>query len=117
MSRHLARSVFVAALVLSTVVLLAPAAVVAGASSQDKAQHLATFAVLAILGRAARIAPVPLGLGLVGYGAVTEVLQAVLPIGRYGDVRDLAADAVGVLLGLLAAALVARWRAKVGTRV
>ena len=42
----------------------------------------------------------PLLGGLAAYAAVTEILQAVLPIDRHGDLRDLVADVTGVLVGL-----------------
>ena len=56
---------------------------------------------LAVAGRWAGIRPVRLGLGLAAYAVVTEILQAVLPIDRHGDVRDFLADAMGIVLGLL----------------
>lgn len=108
MSPLLSRLAFGAALAVATVMLLLPAEVVAGASTQDKAGHLLTFALLAVLGRLATDRVLVLGVGLIGYGAVTELLQAVLPIGRFGDPRDLAADIAGVLIGLAGFALVTR---------
>ncbi len=42
-----------------------------------------------------------LGLGLAAYAAVTEILQATLPINRDGNVLDFLADAVGIGIGLL----------------
>ena len=71
----------------------------------DKVVHGALFAALAVTGRLARLPVVPLLLGLVGYAAVSEVLQAVLPINRDGDVLDALADSTGVLVGLGLAAV------------
>ncbi len=73
----------------------------------DKAQHAAGFAVLTLLGRAAYPRrPIGLVLGLLGYGAVIELVQSATGW-RYGDAQDWLADAVGVLGGW---ALSATWR-------
>ena len=61
----------------------------------DKLTHALIFMALAVAGRWAQVPPLALGLGLVAYAGLTEVLQAVLPIDRDGDVRDLLADATG----------------------
>ncbi len=104
--RHgLARALFLALLGLSLVAFLTPGEATPQ-GPDDKVMHLLTFAVLAGSGRWARVAPVRLGAGLAAYAALTEVLQAVLPIGRRGDLRDLVADLLGIGLGLLASALV-----------
>jgi VanZ family protein len=58
--------------------------------------HAGLFAALAVTTR------LRFGRGLwavVAYAAVSEVLQAVLPISRDGDVLDAAADVAGALLG------------------
>lgn len=75
----------------------------------DKAEHAIAWGVLAAAGllfwpeRPGRVAAFALGLG-----AVVEVLQAGLPFGRHGDVRDLFGDGVGVLVAMAFWALV-RW--------
>jgi VanZ family protein len=69
-------------------------------SPDDKLVHLLTFVALAVAGRWAGVPWVALGVGLAVYAGVTEILQAVLPIHRNGDVRDLLADVTGVALGL-----------------
>jgi VanZ family protein len=79
---------------------LTPGGDVSANAPNDKVVHLLTFAVLAITGRWAGVAPLRLGVGLVLYAGATELLQSLLPIDRHGDVRDLAADVTGVLLGL-----------------
>jgi VanZ family protein len=70
----------------------------------DKLNHLAAFGALAVtaslgFGRAwARV-----GVSLLGYGALIEVVQAFIP-NRSSDWDDLLADAVGIVLGLALAA-------------
>ena len=66
----------------------------------DEAIHVGSFFGWAVLARAARRTPrwvVAIGLGL---AIVTELVQAVLPWGRTADISDVAADAVGLGLGL-----------------
>ncbi|WP_231974138.1 VanZ family protein [Pseudonocardia sp. HH130630-07] len=92
---------FVLAVLLSLVVLFAPAS--GGPTAPpgtDKVVHLLVFALLAWTGRTAGLRPWPLLAGLVGYAAASEVLQALLPIGRSGDVLDGLTDVAGALLGL-----------------
>ena len=102
---------FVLAVLLSLVVLFAPASGVPTAPpGTDKIVHLAVFALLALTGRAAGFRSWPLLAGLVVYAAASEVLQALLPIGRTGDVVDALVDVAGALLALGLSALVARRR-------
>jgi VanZ family protein len=108
----LARSVFAGLLVLSLVMFLLPAEDLSPNAPNDKVTHLLTFAVLALSGRWARVPALPLLGGLAAYAAATEVLQALLPINRHGDVRDLLADVLGVLLGLAASWAWGRWRSR-----
>lgn len=76
----------------------------------DKANHALAFAALALtalLGRRGQGAAGLVGgmLALVAWGGALELLQSQLPP-RQGDWADLAANAVGVVLGaLLAGAL------------
>ena len=92
--------------VLSLVVLFTPASGVPGGFEvNDKVVHFVLFAALAVTGRMAAIAPLPLLLGLLGYAGVSEVLQSVLPLNRDGDLLDVLADGLGVLTGLLATRL------------
>ena len=113
MTRGLARSVFAGLLLVSLVMFLLPADNLSPNAPNDKVTHLLTFAVLALSGRWAGVPVVALLVGLTAYAAATEVLQAVLPINRHGDLRDLAADFVGVLAGLALSWAVARWRSRV----
>lgn len=90
-----------------------------GPDVSDKLAHASIFVALALTGRFAGYAAAPLGVGLVGYAAVSEVLQATLPISRTGDWHDVLADGVGVLVGLLVGVLVVQLlkvAARTGTR-
>ena len=99
-----ARSMLAVAVVLQVAVLYWPAPPGAGAGllpGGDKAVHLLVFAAVAVTGRLARV-PVPLLAGLlVAHAGVSELVQHVALPGRSGDARDLLADVVGVLAGLL----------------
>ncbi|MEQ3552322.1 VanZ family protein [Pseudonocardia nematodicida] len=96
---------FVLALVLSVLVLFTPASGVPTAPpGTDKVVHLLLFAALAVTGRVAGLPARPLLAGLVLYAVFSEVLQALLPLGRSGDLADVAADVLGAGLGLAVAA-------------
>ena len=73
----------------------------------DKWAHGLTFAALAawFCGQYPRRDYLRIGLGLTGFGAVTEILQGAVGY-RSMDVLDFAADAAGVLIGMLVAG---RW--------
>ena len=91
---------------MSLVVLFVPGDdVPAAPAGVDKLVHLLLFLALAVTGRWAGVRARPLAVGLLAYAAVSEVLQAVTPFARSGSLADLAADALGVLVGLLV------WRA------
>lgn len=68
----------------------------------DKAEHLVAYTALAFVGvlaaRSVR-AVIATCVLLVALGAALEMLQALVP-GRFADLRDLAADAAGVALGV-----------------
>ena len=112
MTRGLARSVFAGLLLVSLVMFLLPADDLSPNAPNDKVTHLLTFAALALSGRWAGLSPLSLLVGLTAYAATTEVLQAVLPINRHGDLRDLVADVGGVLVGLALSWAVVRWRSE-----
>jgi hypothetical protein len=98
----MARVVFAAAVVVSLVVLFTPASGVPWAPpGVDKVVHAALFAGLAVSGRWAGGDRGPLAALLVGYAAVSEVLQEWGPVDRTGSVADLLADVAGLLLGML----------------
>jgi VanZ family protein len=93
---------------------LVPAEAAAG-GRYDKLQHFVAYALLAGSGLGAlprRSMVVVAAVTLVG--AVVEVLQAVLPLGRTGSALDLLADAGGVAL---AWALWSGVRARQGARL
>ena len=102
MAEHgpLSRGAFAVAVLVSLAVLFAPADDVPFAPpGVDKVVHLALFAALALTGRWAGIGRSVLAVGLIGYAAVSEVLQAVTPLNRSGSVADWVADVVGILFG------------------
>lgn len=92
---------FVAASLLSVVVLFTPASGVPSAPpGTDKVIHFSLFALLAVTGLLARFPPRPLVFGLIGWAGLSEWLQAVLPIGRTGGVPDAVADLLGVAVAV-----------------
>lgn len=104
---------FCLAVLLSLVVLFLPASgVPSSPPGTDKLVHLLLFAVLAVTARIAGGRTVPVLAGLVGYAALSEVAQALLPLGRSGDVLDGLVDVAGVLLGAGGLALVLRFRGR-----
>ncbi|MPQ97218.1 VanZ family protein [Modestobacter sp. I12A-02628] len=101
--RRLARAAFAVAILVSLAVLFWPASGVPGsAPGVDKVVHLVLFAVLAATGRWAGVPVAALAPGLLAYGGVGELLQALPVVGRSRSLLDWAADGLGVLLGLLA---------------
>ena len=97
----LSRGVFAVVVLVSLAVLFAPASdVPSAAAGVDKVVHLVLFAALALTGRWAGIAARPLALLLLGYAAVSEVVQGLSALDRSMSPADWVADAVGVLLGL-----------------
>ncbi|GAA4675037.1 VanZ family protein [Nocardioides nanhaiensis] len=90
----------------SLVLFLAPLGDPGGPEDSDKVAHLGIFATLALAGCWARLPVLRLGLGLAVYAALVEVVQGTVTVlGRAGDVRDLAADLVGIGVGLAVAAV------------
>ncbi|MDP9881368.1 VanZ family protein [Variovorax boronicumulans] len=87
---------------------LMPASVPAPSTGWDKSNHALGFAALAFLAHWARPARIPMALlGLLGYGALIEVLQSLTP-DRFAEWSDLSADGVGLLIGAALAAMVQR---------
>jgi VanZ family protein len=97
----MARVAFGVAVLVSLAVLFTPGSgVPTGPPGVDKLVHALLFAVLALTGRWAGIRrPVLTGL-LVGYAAVSEVVQGLAPLARSASVGDVLADVVGLLAGL-----------------
>ena len=98
---------FAAVVLLSLVVLFWPhAPSERRIPNLDKVVHAALFALLAATTWWRFTAHRAGLLAVLVYGALSEVVQATLIPTRDGDVRDVAADAAGALLGWLA---VSRW--------
>jgi VanZ family protein len=107
----LSRGAFTLVVLVSFAVLFAPAADVPTAPpGTDKLVHGGLFLALALTGRWAGIGTRVLGVVLVGYAAVSELIQGV--IGRDAAIGDWVADVVGLLLGLGLWELLARRRAR-----
>lgn len=110
MTRRGSHVAFGLALVLTTLILLTPASVVAALTGvpvddravsvpgADKLVHALLFAALALLAPPFRLA-LP---GLAAYAVATELLQGLVP-GRSPDALDLIADLVGLAAGAVAA--------------
>ncbi|WP_100500672.1 VanZ family protein [Geodermatophilus chilensis] len=99
----LSHGVFAVVVLVSLAVLFAPADdVPSSPPGVDKLVHLLLFAALAASGRWAGVRAGVLAVLLVGYAAVSEVVQGASALGRSASVADWVADAVGVGAGLLA---------------
>ncbi len=97
----LARGVFAVVVLVSLAVLFAPASDVPSApAGVDKVVHLALFAALASSGRWAGVGARVLAALLLGYAAVSEVVQGLSALDRSMSLADWVADALGVLVGL-----------------
>jgi hypothetical protein len=111
----LSRVAFAVAVLVSVAVLFAPASdVPAAPPGVDKLVHAGLFLVLAVTGRWAGIRQSLLGAALVGYAAVSELLQGLSPLDRSMSVADWLADVVGVVVGLAVWALILRRSAAPG---
>ncbi|WP_051772066.1 VanZ family protein [Saccharothrix sp. NRRL B-16314] len=101
---------FVVAASLSVIVLFTPASGVPTAPpGTDKVVHFLLFALLTATGRYGRLPRGPLVGALIGYAAVSEVLQwLITALGRGGDVLDGLVDVAGIAFGYL---LTRRWTA------
>ncbi|MFF0814134.1 VanZ family protein [Rhodococcus sp. NPDC003318] len=100
---------FLVVLAVTLVMLFSPGSTVpSGPPNSDKVTHLLMFLALAVAARYAGFRTGWILLGGAVYAAVSEVLQAVLPIQRTGSVWDWTADMIGVVLGL---GLVWAWQA------
>jgi len=95
-----------------TIACLVPARDLPSLGVSDKFEHGLAFFVLAIwfAGVLERRDFIYLALALVAFGGGIEIAQGLMGLGREADVRDLAADAAGVAVGiLLALTPVGRW--------
>jgi hypothetical protein len=110
--RRVPASLAAIATVAVVVMLLTPAGYIPPPlfPGQDKVEHAGVFCVLALLWRWSRLAPAGVLAGACLVAGGTEVLQALLPIGRSGEGLDALADLGGAAAGLLAWRMVARSR-------
>lgn len=96
------RAPFALTIAASAVILFTPASGVPTAPpGTDKILHLVLFAALAITGHVAQVRFAALLIGLSCYAVTSELLQAVLPLGRTGDLVDAAVDVAGIGAGML----------------
>jgi hypothetical protein len=112
-----ARAVLAAAVAVNLVVLYWPRPVSdSGIPYADKVVHVAIFAVVAIAGLRARI-PLAWLVGLLAVHAVSsELVQHWFLVNRSGDPADVAADLVGVAVGVVVAWKLAARTAVAATR-
>jgi membrane associated rhomboid family serine protease len=102
-------TVFAGVVVVSLVVLFAPAGdVPSAAPGVDKVVHALLFGALAATGRWAGLRALVLGPALVAYAAGSEVLQGISAVGRTSSVADWLADVAGLCAGLALWQLMAR---------
>jgi len=104
--RRLRLSLYAVAALVLTYMALAPENEVPGADLVwDKAEHASAWTVLTLAGLVLSTKRRwAIGAFAIAFGAVIEVLQAVMPYGRDGNVADWIADIIGV-----AAAYVVWW--------
>lgn len=119
------RWAFAAALAVQIVVLYLPRAAAPGTGLPlDKIVHVAIFVAVAWTGVRAGIRPWPLVAALCAQAVLSEIVQHVLLPARSGDPADVAADLVGIALGMAAglrlpgrgSGVARRTRGKVGAR-
>lgn len=109
-AREMRLAFAVIALVVAAMALAPGAAAAPRLLGWDKVEHAAAFAAMALFARAgwpglSRAWTAGL---LIAYGVLIEIAQGLPVIGRSASVADVAADAFGVALGLLAAWMLGR---------
>jgi VanZ family protein len=103
---------FVLGLVVTTIAALLPSTLIPGdLQFWDKAQHVLAYTALTVTGvlafpRQAKL----VCLGLTIHGALIEVLQLTLTTTRSGEFVDWLADAIGIVIGIVAYVAFARSR-------
>jgi VanZ family protein len=105
--------------VVITITSLVPASRLPTLDVSDKAEHALAHCALAFWfgGVLARCDYVFLALALVAFGGGIEVAQGLMDLGRQADLRDLAADVVGIGAGiLLALTPLGRWAGWIESR-
>ena len=75
----------------------------------DKAQHFSVFAVLTLTASFAYPNNRPVAcVGLLAFGFLIEILQASMTSSRSGELLDVIADGIGIVIGGLLYALIQR---------
>ncbi len=95
-----------------TVLCLLPSSKLPDVNVSDKIEHIVTFVLLTFWfgSIVVRRDYFWLALALLAFGALIEVAQGLMGVGRQADLLDLRADAIGIALGLiLAATPIGRW--------
>ncbi len=91
-------------MVAAMIILFTPASgVPSGFEHSDKIIHFVLFAALAYSSRVAAIGSIRTVAWTVTFAITSEILQAILPLGRSGSALDALFDALGVAAGLLVA--------------
>lgn len=105
------KAAFCALLVIVSWLALTPQPPHAMDTGWDKLNHLLAFAALALAGRygfpGSHVRALAVAAALLGFGIAIEWLQSFVP-SRSSELNDVLADAIGIALGLLAAAVVRR---------
>ncbi len=100
--RKLWLAIGIALLLIITIVCLVPQKELPDLSLSDKTEHILAFGALTFWFASIVVRrDVPwVGLAVVVFGGMIEIAQSEMGWGRQGDWFDLAADTIGVLLGL-----------------
>jgi VanZ family protein len=84
----------------------------------DKMEHVAAYALLALwfAGIYPRSRYVVIGIGLFVMGIAVEWAQGAMPFGRQSDLRDVVANSIGIVAGLMLALIwLGGWAQRVET--
>jgi VanZ family protein len=93
----------IAMLLVITVVCLLPSTELPSTGMSDKTEHFLAFGALAFwFGSIVVRRDLPwVALAAIAFGGLIEIAQSSMGLGRQGDLLDLAADSIGVAIGLL----------------
>ncbi|QCB52958.1 VanZ family protein [Rhodococcus sp. PAMC28707] len=92
------------ALLVAMIILFTPASgVPSGFTHSDKIVHFTLFFALAYTSRIAAVSALRTVLWTTTFAIASEILQAVLPLGRSGSLLDTAFDVAGAAVGVLVA--------------